>query len=114
MPSISDLSLAGGAVASVAAVHGESIIVTFGKLAGLTFYGVIEAGQDEIITTALGEDPRGKWFIRFDLNGNVPGLQSQDRFIDESNRIWKVVKIFAGSYLTQDYEIIEEVPGLDS
>lgn len=109
--SISNHLLAAGAALHIEAVHGEPVRILGGTDAGQTFTAVIEIQTDAILTGDLGEDPRGKTMIHF-IGNPVIGSQTVVQRADGTK--WKAVREPQGNYLTNDYELIQVVPGKDS
>ena len=114
MGGLSDQMLSGGCVPHIERIHGEQIQVLSGPDAGKFFGATLESEADDILQSALGPDVRAKWFVRFDRAKTLPNLTSQDSIKDSAGKVWKVVQLKPGSYLTLDYEIIEVVDGLDT
>jgi hypothetical protein len=113
MPAISDRLLAGGCAQHIAAIHGEQIQVLSGPDAGRFFTAVREVEADQILTTDLGIDPRGKIVLRF-IDGTEPQLGLTGRVKTDDGKIWNAVRRQEANFLTQDFELTEIVAGVDT
>lgn len=113
--SLSDQLLAGGCVAHIGTVHGEDVLILSGPDAGRSFRAnIVEAGQDMILETELGADPRGKRILRFAEGSPVPRIQSQGQVQTADGKKWNAVRQDFSGYLTVDFDLKEIVPGKDS
>jgi hypothetical protein len=97
----------------VESIHGETIEVLSGSLAGQKFTGVRETESDQVFSSELGIDPRAKRIIRF-REGHAPELGSQDRIRTSDGKTWTAVRQPESAYLTVDFELIENVAGKDT
>lgn len=107
MGGLADQMLAGGCASQVELIHGEQITVLTGADAGKFFTAVLESEQSDVIDAELGQDVRAKWFARFRRDKPLPNVDSQDQIKDSGGKVWKLVSLQPGSFLTLDYEIIE-------
>lgn len=112
MGALSDQLLNGGCALHVETIHGETITVLTGKLAGQNFTAVRETDNDAILTSEVTIDPRAKRILRF-RDANAPALGAQDRLRTGDGKVWKAVRRPDSGYLTTDYELVEVVPGKD-
>jgi hypothetical protein len=108
MGSISDAMLACGAVANVAALHGEAVTVLTGPLAGQGYAAVREIEPDAVLNANGQIDPRAKRVLRF-VAGTAPGLTSSDIIQTGDGLKWRAVRRPDTGYLTVDFELIEVI-----
>lgn len=112
---LSDIMLAGGCVKHIDAVHGEDVVILDGPDAGTTFRAnIVEAGQDMILDTDLGQDPRGKRILRFAEEQPLPRIASQAQVKTADGKKWTAVRQDFSGYLTRDFDLQEIVPEKDS
>ena len=115
MGALSDLMLDGGCVTHIARIHGEAIRILTGAQAGQTFYCTgLETQSDDVLSTELGEDRRGKRTVRFQDSNAVPDPESQCEVQTEDGKRWKMVRAPQDGYLTTDFELQQIADGKDS
>ena len=115
MPALADMMLAAGAASNVEAVHGERIVILTGEFAPRIVPGVVETMSDQTLDGILnpGGDPRAKVVLHFRRELK---LHTDRKFTiqTEDGRQWRAVRSQESSFLTDDYELTEIVPGKDT
>ena len=93
-----------GCAAQIEAIHGEPVEILSGPDAGKIFTAVREVESDQVLSTDLGIDPRGKIFLRF---RGEPQIGDQGRVQTDDGRKWNAVRRQESHFLTNDYELTE-------
>lgn len=111
MGSISDTLLAAGCVRLIGTLHGERVQALSGPDAGRYFQAtIIENETDSVV---IEGDPRGRRMIRF-APAAAPAATSQFEIQTDDGKKWNCLRQDFGGYLTNDYELQEIAPDLDT
>jgi hypothetical protein len=105
MLGLSDRMLGGAGLPCISSVHGEPILVLSGANANQTFRALVGIENDVLISSDLGENPRGQRMMRF--VGAVPVVNSQDQVQTADGRKWTLTRDKFNAYLTTDFEMTE-------
>jgi len=103
--SIADNMLSVGCAAHVAAIHGESVTILDGSLAGKVFTAVRETDGDQIVNIGDVSDRRGKRWFRF--IGQIPTLTRGTVVKTADGKRWSLMVAPQDGYLSTDYEAQE-------
>lgn len=102
-------NMLGGGMPLLQAVHGESVsVIGNGPDSGKSFQGIIEIEPDFEFEGQVATDRRAKTVVRFPV-GASPNLKKMDKLKTADNRIWAATVRPAASYLTVDFELIEQL-----